>query len=118
MCLPSQTCYVVISGGQPPGPGGGARMQPRPPWYERLWDSVQQADRDRGPVIRGRPAVTGPGRPAPGVTAADAAVVAAQLGRPPGDFGPSRTGARAGCRMSSRLRRGCPTARRSRPSTT
>ncbi len=44
MCLRGETCYVVI---------GNRKDQRRPasttvaltPWYERLWQSVQQADR-------------------------------------------------------------------------
>ena len=43
MCLPSQTCYVVI----PPKPSvalaAGAR-DPGTPWYERLWHSVRAAN--------------------------------------------------------------------------
>ncbi len=44
MCLPDETCYVII-GGQP---GIGHSRPPRPKpgaWYETLWKSVQQADR-------------------------------------------------------------------------
>ena len=44
MCLPSQTCYVVI----PPKPAAGqtaARADsPGTPWYERLWHSVRTAN--------------------------------------------------------------------------
>jgi cell division protein FtsB len=44
MCLPRQTCYVIING----KPAAGL-IQPRPaapvPWYDRLWESVQQADK-------------------------------------------------------------------------
>lgn len=44
-CLPRQTCYVII-GGQPAGnPGQAAAAVAGTPWYERLWSSVQQADR-------------------------------------------------------------------------
>jgi cell division protein FtsB len=46
MCLPTVTCYVVINP-QPPhsgqaasAPGNGTQ------WYERLWQSVRQADRE------------------------------------------------------------------------
>jgi cell division protein FtsL len=44
MCLPSQTCYVIVNGGKP---AGRARRAPAaaPAWYQRLWTSVQQADR-------------------------------------------------------------------------
>jgi cell division protein FtsB len=44
MCMPAETCYVII--GSPPG-----RSRPRSAearrsaWYATLWDSVQQADR-------------------------------------------------------------------------
>jgi cell division protein FtsL len=44
LCLPSQTCYVIIDG----RPAAGL-IQPRvasaAPWYDRLWQSVQQADK-------------------------------------------------------------------------
>jgi cell division protein FtsB len=42
LCMPSQTCYVIIDG----KPAAGL-IQPRvaqaSPWYDRLWESVQQA---------------------------------------------------------------------------
>ena len=44
MCLPSQTCYVVINP-QPPRAKAAAARVPGRPWYERLWSSVQQADK-------------------------------------------------------------------------
>jgi cell division protein FtsL len=44
MCLPKQTCYVVISP-QPSRPKVTAAQAPGKPWYERLWTSVQQADK-------------------------------------------------------------------------
>jgi cell division protein FtsL len=44
MCLPSQTCYVVINP-QPPRPKATAARAPGEPWYGRLWTSVQQADK-------------------------------------------------------------------------
>jgi cell division protein FtsL len=44
MCLPKQTCYVIING----KPAAGL-IQPRSaspsPWYDRLWQSVRQADK-------------------------------------------------------------------------
>jgi cell division protein FtsB len=43
MCLPKQTCYVIINP-QPAGLKAAARRAATP-WYERLWASVQQADR-------------------------------------------------------------------------
>ena len=47
MCLPSQTCYVVITPGHRagPAPAGPARSAA---WYQLLWSSVQQADRSAG----------------------------------------------------------------------
>jgi cell division protein FtsB len=48
MCLPTLTCYVIINPQAPhrapaaPAPGGDTA------WYERLWQSVRQADREPG----------------------------------------------------------------------
>jgi cell division protein FtsB len=47
MCLPSQTCYVVINR-QPPHGKAVAAPAVTTPWYERLWTSVQQADKAPG----------------------------------------------------------------------
>jgi cell division protein FtsB len=44
MCLPSQTCYVIINR-QPPHAKAAAAPAISTPWYERLWTSVQQADK-------------------------------------------------------------------------
>jgi cell division protein FtsB len=44
MCLPSQTCYVIINR-QPPHRKATAAPAASTPWYERLWTSVQQADK-------------------------------------------------------------------------
>jgi hypothetical protein len=44
MCLPSQTCYVIINP-RPPAVRVPAAHVPGTPWYERLWDSVQKADK-------------------------------------------------------------------------
>jgi cell division protein FtsB len=44
-CMTGQTCYVIIG-----GPGSGSAAAARAagtPWYDRLWHSVQQADRDK-----------------------------------------------------------------------
>lgn len=44
MCMPTETCYVIING----VPGGGQpRLAParHSAWYVILWESVQQADR-------------------------------------------------------------------------
>jgi cell division protein FtsB len=43
-CMPRQTCYVIV-GGQPARNPGAAAAVAGTPWYERLWSSVQQADR-------------------------------------------------------------------------
>jgi hypothetical protein len=44
--LPAQTCYVIISPRKP-----AVRAVPRhsvaTPWYERLWSSVHEADKDK-----------------------------------------------------------------------
>jgi cell division protein FtsB len=42
MCLPTQTCYVIINPKRPAAQAAPARAHGTP-WYERLWDSVQQA---------------------------------------------------------------------------
>jgi cell division protein FtsL len=44
MCLPGHKCYVIIN---PPQPTAKASATPVPgtPWYERVWSSVQQADK-------------------------------------------------------------------------
>ena len=41
MCLRGETCYIVI-GGQTAGHAAAASLTP---WYERLWQSVQEANR-------------------------------------------------------------------------
>jgi cell division protein FtsB len=46
MCLRGETCYVII-GGKSSHPTAGAPVTTTvslTPWYERLWQSVQQAD--------------------------------------------------------------------------
>lgn len=44
LCLPDETCYVVI--GRHPGSSPTAvTAASLTPWYERLWQSVQRADR-------------------------------------------------------------------------
>jgi cell division protein FtsB len=44
LCMPTQTCYVIIDG----KPAAGL-MQPHSsppsPWYDRLWQSVHEADK-------------------------------------------------------------------------
>ena len=44
-CLPRQTCYVIIGGQPASNAGKAAAVVASTPWYERLWSSVQQADR-------------------------------------------------------------------------
>jgi cell division protein FtsB len=44
MCLPMQTCYVIISPAPPAAPAVRAHAVGTP-WYERLWTSVQKADK-------------------------------------------------------------------------
>jgi cell division protein FtsB len=48
MCMPNQTCYVVIPGKKPP-----AAAAPAPehvmPWYEKLWGSVRAANQATSP---------------------------------------------------------------------
>jgi cell division protein FtsB len=47
MCLPTLTCYVIIN---PPPRSAPAAKTPDagPPWYERLWHSVREADKEPG----------------------------------------------------------------------
>jgi cell division protein FtsL len=44
MCLRGDTCYVVI-GDRPRHPGAHADAASLTPWYERVWESVQQANK-------------------------------------------------------------------------
>jgi cell division protein FtsB len=44
MCLPAETCYVIISGKPAAGKAAAAHAAASP-WYQRLWKSVQQADK-------------------------------------------------------------------------
>jgi len=44
MCLRGETCYVVI-GGHAAHRGAADAAASLTPWYERLWQSVQQANR-------------------------------------------------------------------------
>ncbi len=48
MCLPSQTCYVVIPGRHFAGLGAAGAQAPLAPWYERLWHSVRAANQVSG----------------------------------------------------------------------
>src|SRR5260370_42572471 len=59
MCLPTQTCYVIISPKQSAAPAETTHA-PGTPWYERLWKSLQQADK---PPARCRRKGRRPGRP-------------------------------------------------------
>ena len=47
MCLPAQTCYVIISGSKPSAKATAAHKVVTP-WYARLWSSVHQADKGTG----------------------------------------------------------------------
>jgi len=44
MCLRGETCYIVM-GGQTAHPGAASAAASLTPWYERLWQSVQEANR-------------------------------------------------------------------------
>jgi cell division protein FtsB len=44
LCLRGNTCYLVIDG-QPGHLGGQTDAASLTPWYERLWQSLQQANR-------------------------------------------------------------------------
>jgi len=44
LCMRGATCYVII-GNHPHYPGGRTDAASLTPWYERLWQSVQQANR-------------------------------------------------------------------------
>jgi cell division protein FtsL len=55
MCPPKHKCYVVIN---PPQPTAKVSANPVPgtPWYERVWSSVQQADKPpSGKAVTGKP---------------------------------------------------------------
>jgi cell division protein FtsB len=43
MCLPGASCYVII-GGRPAGRSSALAAAAGTPWYERVWNSVRQAD--------------------------------------------------------------------------
>jgi cell division protein FtsL len=45
MCLPSQTCYVIIGQSKPRHKATVAAASVVTPWYERLWSSVREADK-------------------------------------------------------------------------
>ncbi len=56
MCLPQQTCYVVI-GRQHARPAAAAAHLAGTAWYRRVWTSVQHADTVPRPAAHhGRPA--------------------------------------------------------------
>jgi hypothetical protein len=46
MCPPPDTCYTVIPGKPSVRQAAAARVAATP-WYQRLWSSVQQADKVR-----------------------------------------------------------------------
>jgi cell division protein FtsL len=43
MCFPGTQCYIVEAG-QPANTTAAASRPGLPPWYDKLWRSVQQAD--------------------------------------------------------------------------
>jgi cell division protein FtsB len=48
MCMPKQTCYVVIPGKKPPAAAAPAPAHVTP-WYEKLWGSVRAANQATSP---------------------------------------------------------------------
>jgi cell division protein FtsB len=44
MCFPHTTCYIVAGGQQQAGTTAQAAKAGPAPWYDKLWQSVQQAD--------------------------------------------------------------------------
>jgi cell division protein FtsB len=48
MCLPTQTCYVIINGTRSATAKAAAGHVVVTPWYERLWSSVRAADQNSG----------------------------------------------------------------------
>ena len=47
MCFPRTTCYIVTGGQRQAGTARAAKAGPAP-WYDKLWQSVQQADATTG----------------------------------------------------------------------
>ncbi|HUL27553.1 MAG TPA: septum formation initiator family protein [Streptosporangiaceae bacterium] len=56
-CMTGQTCYVIIGGS---GSSSAAARAAGTPWYDRLWQSVQQADRSRPGRAGGPDGLGGP----------------------------------------------------------
>jgi hypothetical protein len=48
MCLPTQTCYVIINGDRRASRTAAGHPAVTP-WYGRLWSSVHQADKESSP---------------------------------------------------------------------
>jgi cell division protein FtsL len=48
MCMPTQTCYVIINPAPPSSSHSSAEPAGGPPWYARVWHSVRQADKEPG----------------------------------------------------------------------
>jgi cell division protein FtsL len=44
MCFPRTTCYIVTGGQRQAGTAARAAKAGPAPWYDKLWQSVQQAD--------------------------------------------------------------------------
>jgi cell division protein FtsB len=47
MCFPGTQCYVIEGAGPAPTGSAGTRRSGPAPWYDKLWQSVQQADSGR-----------------------------------------------------------------------
>jgi cell division protein FtsL len=47
MCPPTLTCYVIINPAPPRSARPAAPAVAGPAWYERLWQSVRQADQEQ-----------------------------------------------------------------------
>jgi cell division protein FtsL len=44
MCFPRTTCYIVTGGQRQASPAARTAKAGPAPWYDKLWQSVQQAD--------------------------------------------------------------------------
>ncbi|MHB1877342.1 MAG: FtsB family cell division protein [Streptosporangiaceae bacterium] len=81
MCLPSQTCYVIVGAGTP-ATRRTDRSQATTAWYSRLWSSVRQANAAE-PAAR-------PGKAHPGVRRAGSGHAGAGHRGGSGRTGPGR----------------------------
>jgi cell division protein FtsL len=48
MCFPGAQCYIVAGTKTSAGSGSQAAQPGAAPWYDKLWQSVQQADASHG----------------------------------------------------------------------